>query len=160
MRRACAVGIATLVFGLLATPAFADITAFIGATTTPANRSVRGVAAGAGLLAIGFEFEYAVTTEDPSVAAPSLKTGMGNVLIQTPVAIMGIQPYLTGGAGLYREELAAIGHTSFGLNTGGGVKIALAGPLRLRIDYRVFKLRSSALYSPVQRVYAGLNLKF
>src|ERR687884_181567 len=70
---------------LLAAPAFADITGFIGATTTPANRLVRGVAAGGGLLVVGFEFEYADTTDDPSAAAPSLKSGMGNVLLQTPV---------------------------------------------------------------------------
>jgi len=47
-----------------------------------------------------------------------------------------------------------------GYNTGGGVKIALVGPLRVRIDYRVFKLGGGALYSPAHRVYAGLNLKF
>jgi hypothetical protein len=44
-------------------------------------------------------------------------------------------------------------------NTGGGVKVSLAGPLRLRVDYRVFKLGSGALYSPAHRIYAGLNLK-
>ena len=41
-----------------------------------------------------------------------------------------------------------------------GVKMSLAGPLRLRVDYRVFKLGSGALYSPAHRIYAGLNLKF
>jgi hypothetical protein len=40
------------------------------------------------------------------------------------------------------------------------VKVSLAGPLRLRIDYRVFHLGSDALYSPSHRLYAGLNLKF
>jgi hypothetical protein len=34
------------------------------------------------------------------------------------------------------------------------------GPLRLRVDYRAFKLGSGALYSPAHRGYAGLNLKF
>ena len=43
-----AIAMATLSCGLLATPAFADITGFIGANTTPANRQVRGVAAGIG----------------------------------------------------------------------------------------------------------------
>ena len=50
--------------------------------------------------------------------------------------------------------------TSFLLNTGGGVKISLVGPLRLRVDYRVFKLGSDALYSPAHRIYLGVNLKF
>jgi hypothetical protein len=32
--------------------------------------------------------------------------------------------------------------------------------VRLRLDYRVFKLWDGALDSPVHRVYVGLNLKF
>jgi hypothetical protein len=40
------------------------------------------------------------------------------------------------------------------------VKVTLAGPIRLRVDYRVFKLGSGALYTPAHRIYAGLNLKF
>ena len=146
---------------LIAVPARADLTVFIGANTTPANRQVRGAALGMGLLIIGFEFEYADTTDDTDsfVKAPSLKTGMGNVLLQTPVAFFGFQPYFTTGGGLYRETLETHQDTSFGLNTGGGVKVSLAGPLRLRVDYRVFKLGSGALYSPAHRIYAGLNLK-
>ena len=38
--------------------------------------------------------------------------------------------------------------------------MSLVGPVRLRIDYRVFKLGDEALESPVQRIYVGLNLKF
>jgi hypothetical protein len=34
------------------------------------------------------------------------------------------------------------------------------GPVRLRVDYRVFKLAGGALHSPAHRIYAGLNLKF
>ena len=143
-----------------ATPALADITVFIGANTTPANRQVRGVALGAGLLVVAFEFEYASTTDDPSALAASLKTGMGNVLFQTPVALMGVQPYVTTGAGLYREELGTHQDTSIGFNTGAGAKITLTGQVRLRVDYRVFKLGSGALSSPAHRVYVGLNLKF
>ena len=143
-----------------AAPARADATAFIGANTTPANRAVRGFALGVGLLLVGFEFEYATTRDDALASAPSLKTGTGNVLLQTPVAIFGFQPYVTAGAGVYRERLGAHTDTSLAPNTGGGVKITLAGPIRLRVDYRVFKLGSGALYSPAHRVYAGLNLKF
>ena len=44
--------------------------------------------------------------------------------------------------------------------TGGGVKITLAGPLRLPLAYRAFKLGNGALSSPAHRVYAGLNLRF
>ena len=54
---------------------------------SPANRAVRGAAIGGGLVIVGFEFEYADTTEDATAGAPSLKTGMGNVLLQTPSGI-------------------------------------------------------------------------
>jgi opacity protein-like surface antigen len=144
---------------LIAAPARADITGFLGANLTPTNRQVLGGAFGIGLLVIGFEGEYAFTPDDPKASAPSLTTGMGNVLLQTPVAIFGVQPYFTTGAGLYRERLGTHQDTSFGFNTGGGVKITLIGPLRLRVDYRVFKLGSDALYSPAHRLYVGLNLK-
>jgi opacity protein-like surface antigen len=152
--------LALMLFAMSSVPARADITAFIGANTTPTNRQVRGAALGAGLLVVGFEFEYAVTSDDLPVAAPSLKTGMANVLLQTPVAVMRLQPYFTTGVGIYQEELLAHSDTGVGFNTGGGVKISLVGPLRLRVDYRVFKLGSGALDSPAHRFYAGLNLKF
>lgn len=144
---------------LVAAPARADITGFVGANLTPDNRQALGGAFGIGLLVIGFEGEYAFTPDDPKASAPSLTTGMGNVLLQTPVAIFGFQPYFTTGAGLYRETLGTHQDTSFGFNSGGGVKINLIGPLRLRVDYRVFKLGSDALYSPAHRIYVGLNLK-
>jgi hypothetical protein len=160
MRRIRAAGIAALLSLAAAAPARADATAFIGANTTPANRSVKGLSVGTGLLVLGFEIEYAKTTDDDTVAAPSLTTGTGNILLQTPGSFFGFQPYLTAGAGLYRERLGTHQDTSFLTNTGGGVKVTLVGPIRLRVDYRVFKLGSGALYTPAHRVYAGLNLKF
>jgi hypothetical protein len=143
-----------------AAPALADVTLFIGTTTTPANRQARGFSAGLGLLIVAFEFEYSSTHEDLADVAPSLKTGVGNVLLQTPFAIHGVQPYFTTGAGWYSETLGTRNDQGFAFNTGGGVKISLAGPLRLRLDYRIFKLDSEALNTPSQRFYAGLNLKF
>jgi hypothetical protein len=143
-----------------AAPAFADATVFIGSTMTPANRPAKGLALGVGLVIIGFEFEYASTGETPDEAAPSLRTGMGNVLLQTPFPVAGMQFYVTTGAGGYRERLGSFQETHVGINTGGGAKISLLGPIRARIDYRVFKLRGDPLHSVVQRVYAGLNLAF
>jgi opacity protein-like surface antigen len=140
--------------------AYADATLFLGANTSPANRSAKGVAIGAGLLIVGFEFEYSATTDDVTARAPALKTGMGNVLLQTPVAFAGIQPYVTVGGGAYQEELGTTSNTGFGMNTGGGLKISLVGPIRLRVDYRVFSLKNGALTTPAHRVYAGVNLKF
>jgi len=159
MTRMRTAGIAALLLTLTAAPARADLTAFLGANTTPANRQVRGAALGFGLLIIGFEMEYAYTPDDLTAVAPSLRTGTGNVILQTPVAFMGFQPYFTTGAGIYQEELGTHSDTGVTLNTGGGVKVTLVGPVRLRVDYRVFKLGSGALYSPAHRFYAGVNLK-
>jgi hypothetical protein len=147
-------------WALLPAPASADATAFIGANTSPANRTVKGFAVGAGLLIIGFEFEYADTTDDVAAGAPSLKTGTGNMLLQSPIPFAGVQPYFEIGGGVYHEELGTVGNTGFVGNTGGGVKISLVGPIRLRVDYRVMTLKNGALTSPAHRIYAGVNIKF
>ena len=144
----------------LPSAASADVTAFLGATPTPSARVVKGFAAGMGLLVAGFEFEYAHTNEDRSNAAPSLRTFMFNRLLQTPVPIGGLQFYGTAGGGIFRETLDVSSETNVGINVGGGVKMSLVGPLRLRFDYRVFTLRGTPLHSKPQRFYAGINLKF
>ena len=151
---------AVLLLLVTATPALADATLFIGSTTTPANRTAKGLALGVGLLVVGFEFEFAESSEALDEAAPSLRTGMGNVLLQTPIPVAGMQFYFTSGAGLYRERLGVRQETHVGLNTGGGAKISLLGPIRVRLDYRVFKLRGEPLHSVVHRIYAGVNLAF
>src|SRR5437762_9437803 len=115
MSRIRTLGMAGAFVALTAVPARADITAFIGANTTPANRQVRGGALGFGLLIVGFELEYAFTPDAPPANAPSLKTGMGNVLLQSPTAFFGVQPYFTTGGGIYREELGLQQDTGFGL---------------------------------------------
>ena len=155
-------GVAGLTIALLgvAAPARADLTGFIGVNPTPSSRLVRGFAAGLALVIIGFEFEYAETSEDEMNGAPSLRTGMGNVYLQTPFPISGLQFYGTMGGGLYRERLDMRQETQVAGNVGGGVKIVLAGPLRLRLDYRIFNLRGDPLHSRPQRLYAGLNLAF
>lgn len=145
---------------VLAAPAAADVTAFLGANMSPDARLTKGASLGSGLLVLGFEFEYAETGEDPATGSPSLRTGMANVLLQTPATFLRMQPYFTTGTGFYRERLGAAQDTGVGFNTGGGVKITLSGPLRLRLDYRVFRLGNDAVVSPSHRVYAGLNLKF
>jgi hypothetical protein len=85
---------------------------------------------------------------------------MGNVLLQTPFAVFGLQPYFTTGGGGYRETFGTRQETHFGMNTGGGVKISLLGPVRARLDYRVFHLRGDPTHDTVHRVYAGVNLAF
>jgi hypothetical protein len=160
MRRFGTLLLALALVAALPRPARADGTIFLGPNVTPSNRLTKGFAVELGILFVGFEFEYAVTDSDPSSNAPSLKTGMGNLLLQTPFPIFRFQPYFTTGVGMYNESLGTHDETGFGANTGGGVKIGLVGPLRLRIDYRVFNLGSGALNSPAHRIYTGLNLAF
>jgi hypothetical protein len=152
---------AMLVTLCTASAAFADATIFIGSNTTPSNRTAKGLAFGVGLLIVGFEFEFSDTSENLDENAPSLRSGMSNVLLQTPFPIAGMQFYFTTGGGIYRERLGeTFQETHLGLNTGGGVKVTLLGPIRARLDYRVFNLRGEPLHSTVHRVYAGLNLAF
>jgi len=151
--------IATFVAAVPA-PAFADATAFIGVNTTPSNRTAKGLAVGITVLVVGVEFEYSDTGEDLPAGAPSLRTGSGNVLVQTPIAISGLQFYGTAGVGVYRERLATTQETNVAANIGGGVKVSLLGPLKLRLDYRLFTLKGTPLHSKPQRIYAGLNLAF
>lgn len=160
---------ALLLLVLTPVPAFADLTAFLGRTTTPEGRNTKGFAIGTGLLIVGFEFEYGATDEKLRAGtnaiedAPALKTFMFNGLLQTPVPIARMQFYGTLGGGVYRETLSidpGNDGTNFGTNVGGGAKITLAGPIRARLDYRVFSLRGSPRQTTVQRFYAGINLKF
>lgn len=140
-----------------AAPARADITAFLGLSPTPDNHAVRGISAGISLLVIGFEFEYASLSEERDDQLPGLKTYSGNVVVQTPTRT---QLYATLGAGGYRETLDTRQETHLGVNVGGGVKIPLVGPLRVRFDYRIFQLRGEPLHSTYQRFYVGGNLAF
>jgi opacity protein-like surface antigen len=150
---------------LVAAPARADLTGFLGVTTTPTSRTNGGFSAGTGFVIVAFEFEYAATKEDLTSAeiAPALKTYMFNGLVQTPVPIARTQFYGTIGGGAYHETLSTQplnDQTNLATSIGGGAKITLVGPLRLRLDYRVFTLHGNPRHSPVQRIYAGINLKF
>jgi opacity protein-like surface antigen len=160
MRSRVAAGALAAVLAMLPPRAWADLTAFVGVNPTPSNRTATGLALGFGVLAVGIEFEYSHSREDLEALAPSLRTGMVNLLVQTPVPVAGIQFYGTVGGGGYREQLGDRSQTHFGSNLGGGVKIALAGPLRLRLDYRLFSLQGEPLESKPQRFYAGVNLTF
>lgn len=149
-----------------AVDARADATLFLGANTTPSARTTWGGAIGGGFVIVGWEIEYSSTSEDVEDEAPSLTTGTGNVYVQTPIPIAGMQFYGALGWGFYRERLndeegtKLHQETSVTSNIGGGVKVGLAGPLRLRLDYRYFTLHGDPLYDHAHRFYAGANLGF
>lgn len=156
------VTVSLLLLGALlagASRAEADLTAFLGSNTTPTNRPVRGVAVGMSLLLLGLEFEYSDTSADESGNARR-HAGMFNVLAQTPI-VFGLQFYATVGGGVYREEGAELLENSAATNTGGGVKVGLIGPLRMRFDYRAFQLRGESSPNRTHhRFYTGVNLAF
>ena len=140
--------------------AHADITAFLGVSPTSAVRLGRGGSAGAGVVGVGFEVELAQLVERGDDGAAALATGMANVIVQTPLDVSRMQFYGTTGVGVYRETLGALQETSVGGNVGGGVKIRLTGPLKLRLDYRLFRLRGAPVTTTYHRVYAGATLGF
>ena len=185
MSRILAIGTLVLAVVLCApVAARADFTAFIGTSFsgTPENAVgdnshsslARGLSVGVGVLIVGFEFEWAKSGGDDlgdgscatanvrALCAPAVTTIMGNVLLQTPRGLGPVQLYGTAGAGGYRERFDPIDDstTGFGTNVGGGVKVSLLGPLRVRVDYRVFKLSGDAVYTTPQRLYVGANLAF
>ena len=151
------IAFAALFLTATASPARADITAFIGLSPTPENHAVRGFSVGVSLLVIGFEFEYANLSEDEDEALTGLKTYSGNVLLQTPTST---QLYATIGGGGYQENLGPLQESHVGINIGGGIKFPLLGPIRVRADYRVFQLRGSPIHSTYQRFYVCGNLAF
>ncbi len=158
--RAHAVALLAVWLIIPATPARADVTAFIGSMVTPWSARTTGVAVGMTVIVVGVEFEYAASPEDASTLTPGLTTGSLNVLVQAPFAVKRVVVYGTAGAGLYRQQLGAAEKTGTEINVGGGVKIGLAGPLRLRLDYRILTLRDAPVVGRPQRFYAGLNLAF
>jgi hypothetical protein len=166
MRRNNLVLVAAVVAVLAGTarPASADITAFLGFTPTTTSRGARGLAIGGGVMFFGFEFEYASISEATEIGrdglpAPALKTGTVNLLLQT-LPIAGVQIYGTGGGGYASESRLGVSNGHFVSDLGAGVKVRVFGPLRLRVDYRVFRLRGTPLVDTYHRFYAGANLSF
>lgn len=143
-----------------AVPARADITAFLGVSPTPDNHGARGFAIGASIIIVGFEFEYSRIAPDELEVLPELKTWSGNVFAQTPMDLAGMRLYATTGLGGYRETLVDNEVTNLAFNVGGGAKIGLAGPLGVRVDYRIFTLKGEPSNSTYQRFYVGANLRF
>lgn len=159
-RRAATVVFAGGVLMLAPSVASADITAFLGSLRTASPQTVRGASIGGTLLVVGIELEYANSSEDVATLTPGLTTGMLSALARTPTG--RIQVYGLLGAGIYRETLGGDTSTNAALCIGAGVTVALAGPLGVRIDYRVFSLRNSldTDTSTRKRIYAGVNFKF
>jgi hypothetical protein len=148
-----------LLLSAFAAPAYADLTFIVGSNQTPSGRVVKGFALGGGGM-IATEFEYANNGENLEEATPGLRTFQGNFLVQTPFPVAGFQPYATAGIGYYRERLDTQQESGLAFNSGVGIKRNIFGPLKVRFDYRVLKLRGEPLYGTVHRVYSGVHLAF
>ena len=158
--RALPVALLAVLLSACAGRAFADLTVFAGSVTTT-TRPAGGAALGLALQPVGLEFEYAGASPDPVAGKPALQTGLFSLLIGTPFRTGGrIQVYGSMGGGVYRERLSGRARTDLAASGGGGVFLRVAGPLRVRIDYRLFALRGEALHRRPRRAYAGLNVAF
>ena len=141
------------------TAAHADITAFLGAYLMPTRQPVQGVSVGFKILVAGVEFEFVRATEDLETHRPETQAGSASVLFETPTGRVKLYGLL--GAGLYRERIAGVsGDTSTSLHAGGGVKIALTGPIGLRVDYRLVNMNGRVEDKRQQRLYAGVRVDF
>lgn len=161
MTRKLPIPLAALVaLALTPAPAAADATAFFGVAPTTTTRPANGLAIAIKVLVVGIEFEYAHIDERTANVLPGVNSSMFNVMLETPTKA---KVYMTVGGGLSHETLGAATKWGVGTNIGGGLKLPLAGPLRLRIDYRIFSLHQTipgSVNKPQQRIYAGINFAF
>ena len=105
-----------------------------------------GVAVGSGLLIVGFEFEYAHTERGSGRrlrrrSRPAWATCCCRRRSRSSASSRISRP----AAPVYRETLGDAQETRFGIERRRRGEVSLVGPLRLRVDYRVFKLGSDAL---------------
>ena len=154
------IALAIVLSAACAAPARADATAFLGANLSPANRQVNGVSAGVSLVIVGLSSSMRNATDDQGGRARRSRPGWATCCCRRRSPSPASSRTSPSAAACITKPGTRIATPAFGMNTGGGVKISLVGPIRLRVDYRVFKLGSGALNTPAHRIYAGLNLKF
>jgi hypothetical protein len=142
-----------------------NATAFAGAAMTPDPHVAIGIAVGLRPrpTPVALEFEYSRSGSDPAEGVPAIVTFSGNVLLQFPVQASRYQFYGTFGVGVYGLSLDSKSSEPEGVwNFGGGAKITVAGPLKLRVDYRAFRLAPipREYHSNEHRLYLGIVAGF
>lgn len=156
---------AVLSLSLSPAVSYADAVAFVGLSSATDGRPHVGAAVGRHRGAVGFEVEYAGSQGEATLTRPALSTVTVNAVVRLPEQNRRVALYATGGVGIYGESLGeGRGSTNGVIGLGGGVLVPLAGVLRLRLDYRLFLLRSSGDERPSNshshRGYAGLSISF
>ena len=148
--------------------AHADVTAFVGGMTPAGMRQVIGGSAGRFLSpSVGVELEVARAVWGDTRSRRRVDVFTVNYLIQTPTRRRRPQLYGSLGFGIYGETTSdGRGSGEVGVGSmGAGVKVRLAGPLRIRLEYRLFRLGDPVDASPdlmihrnQQRVSIGVGV--
>jgi hypothetical protein len=145
-----------------------NITTFAGMAVTSGPHPASGVAVGLKPQPgpVSLEFEYSRSRGDTVSGPPAIATLAGNILVQRQRS--RFQYYGTFGVGLYaplpdlsRRRGGGVHQTSepdSARNIGGGAKVTLVGPLKLRMDYRAFFLAGRE--SNQHRFYVGIVAGF
>lgn len=149
-----------------ASPAHADLNMF-AYVASPAPRPAFGWSFGRASEAVGFEVEYAGYQASRD-SRPTLGTIGASAVIQMPTRDNGLRWYGTVGFGMYAASWPNGGGSSGGTRNGGvGVKLPLAGRLKIRVDYRYFRFHADAdadvtarRYTGSHRLSAGLTLTY
>ena len=146
-----------------AAPAYADLNLF-AAVSTPTGPSF-GWSFGRADEPVGFEVEYAGLPSSRDTRR-SIGTFGASAIIQLPPMDNGARWYGTVGLGMYGLSLPN-GDGSGGetRNAGLGVKLPLDGRLKIRIDYRYFRLRAGepgmhSRHTDSHRLSAGLTVTY
>ena len=146
--------------------ASADATFLVGLTSVEGLRPSFAWSFGYRPSAVGVEVEY-LTTRPGDYSAGGI---FGSVIV-VPMTIAKAQIFFVGGVGVWGEGFDEGKRTGVlsAVNVGGGVLVGLAGPLKLRLDYRLFRLgevskEEIGAISPSskhpQRIAAGLHFRF
>lgn len=144
----------------------ADAAGLVGLTSVDDVRPSYAFSFGYRPAAVGFEIEYLST-----IAGDYSGGGIFASLIVQPVMISNVQIFAVGGVGVWGEGFEGGKRTGVlsAVNVGGGVLVPLAGPLSLRLDYRLFVLgevskEEVGAIAPgtrhPQRIAAGIHFDF
>ena len=143
-----------------------NLTAFAGLAMVPDAHAVSGIGVGVRPQPgpVSIEFEYSNSQIDRTRSVPSIVTLAGNFLFQVPVRQSRFELYGAFGLGFYvpQPDRQRGEDADSAWNFGGGTKVTLAGPLKLRMDYRVFRLAPipGRHHSDLRRLSLGIVAGF
>ena len=138
-------------------------TAFVGITASTPRKMLGGAWGGCADFGC-YELELTHTYADAATGAPSIWTFGGNYLVQFRSPAPRMKLYGLAGYGVYDETggRATSNGAAMSRNLGGGARIAIGGPLTVRLEYRLVLLGRPEDGEPVasrlRRVSAGLSL--